>query len=212
MVAFAIEPKETAVLAIDLQNCFVENSPFAVPSGLEVAAKLNVLTAHYRAAGSTVIWIRHAVRPDHCDVGILGQTMPPVGQGMIDEGTTSAALHPKVAVRAGDIVLPKRHFGAFHGTTLETILRSRRIDTVVIGGITTNVCCETTAREAHAREFKVLFLKDGTGTFDLPDIAGGRIPAEQVQRVSLATLAFGFAEVLTVDDACAKLDRIPATE
>ncbi|MBV8398080.1 MAG: hypothetical protein JOZ17_04995 [Acetobacteraceae bacterium] len=60
MVAFAIEPKKTAVIGVDLQNCFVENSPFAAPSALEVVAKLNVLTARYRAAGSTIIYI---IRP-----------------------------------------------------------------------------------------------------------------------------------------------------
>lgn len=131
--------------------------------------------------------------------------MPLVAQGVIDEGTTSAALHSRTTVRVGDIVLAKPHFGAFQATELETILRVRGIDTIVIGGIATNFCCETTAREAHAREFKVLFLSDGTGTFDLPDGFGGAIPAELVQRASLATLAFGFAEVLSVAHACAKL-------
>ena len=108
-------------------------------------------------------------------------------------------------VEAGDIILSKPLFGSFQATELETILRARGIDTVLIGGIATNFCCETTAREAHAREFKVLFLTDGTGTFDLPDTAGGMIPADQVQRTTLATLAFGFAEVLSVAEACNKL-------
>jgi ureidoacrylate peracid hydrolase len=204
MVAFAIEPRRTAVLVVDLQNCFVENSPITIPSAHEVIAKLNRLTALYRAAGSTIIWIRHVVRPDHSDVGVLGRTIPPVANGMIDDGTTFAALHSSVAVQAGDIFLAKPLFGAFQATELETILRARGIDTVVIGGIATNFCCETTAREAHAREFKVLFLSDGTGTFALP-FAGGVIPVEQMQRVTLATLAFGFAEVLSVAEACTKL-------
>src|ERR1700758_3670021 len=78
----------------------------------------------------------------------------------------------------------------------------------LIGGIATNFCCDTTAREAHAREFKVLFLSDGTATIDLRDTAGATIPADQVQRLTLATLAFGFAEVLRVAEACEKL---PAT-
>jgi ureidoacrylate peracid hydrolase len=209
MVAFAIEPRRTAVLVVDLQNCFIENSPITIPSALEVIAKLNKLTAHYRAAGSTIIWIRHVVRPDHSDVGVLGRTIPPVANGMIDDGTPSVALHPSVAVQAGDIFLAKPLFGAFQATELETILRARGIDTVVIGGIATNFCCETTAREAHAREFKVLFLSDGTGTFALPEFAGGVIPVEQMQRVTLAILAFGFAEVLSVAEACTKLSAAP---
>ena len=197
MVTFAIDPRKSAVVAIDLQNCNVEKSPIAAPLGLQVVDKLNLLAAHYRAAGSTIIWTRHAVRPDHSDVGILGETVPPVAQGVIDDGAPSAALHPKVVVQAGDIILAKPHFGSFQAMELETILRARGIDTVLIGGMT--------AREAHAREFKVLFLSDGTATIDLRDTAGGTIPADQVQRLTLATLAFAFAEVLSVAEACEKL-------
>ena len=105
MVTFAIDPKKTAVVAIDLQNCNVEKSPIAAPLGLQVVDKLNLLAAHYRAAGSTIIWTRHAVRPDHSDVGILGETVPPVAQGVIDDGAPSAALHPKVVVQR------RYHFG-----------------------------------------------------------------------------------------------------
>jgi biuret amidohydrolase len=207
MVTFAVEPKKTAVIAVDLQNCCVEKSPIAARSGLQIVEKLNRLTARYRAAGSTIIWTRHVVRPDHSDVGVLGQTVPPIADGVIDDGSPAAALHAKVAVEAGDIILSKPHFGSFQATELETILRARGIDTVLIGGIATNFCCETTAREALAREFKVIFLADGTGTFDLPDTTGGSIPADQVQRLTLATLAFAFAEVSSVADAC---DKLPA--
>jgi len=208
MVEFSIEPRKTAVIAIDLQNCFVENSPYAAPSALRVVEQLNALTMHYRAAGSTIIWTRHVVRAYHSDLGVLGQTMPPVTQGVIDDGTASSALHPNVEVQAGDIVLNKPQFGAFSSTGLESILRARGIDTVVIGGIATNFCCETTAREAHAREFRVMFLKDGTATFDMPDTDGGVIPVTEVQRIAIATVAFGFGEVLSVADACMKLPKM----
>ena len=105
MVTFAIDPRKSAVVAVDLQNCNVEKSPIAAPLGLQVVDKLNLLAAHYRAAGSTIIWTRHVVRPDHSDVGILGKTVPPVAQGAIDDGAPSAALHPKVVDQAGDIIL-----------------------------------------------------------------------------------------------------------
>src|ERR1700747_3578636 len=65
MVTFAIDPRKSAVVAIDLQNCNVEKSPIAAPLGLQVVDKLNLLAARYRAAGSTIIWTRHVVRPDH---------------------------------------------------------------------------------------------------------------------------------------------------
>ena len=95
MVTFAIDPRKSAVVAIDLQNCNVEKSPIAAPLGLQVVDKLNLLAAHYRAAGSTIIWTRHAVRPDHSDVGILGKTVPPVAQGVIDDGAPSAGTSPQ---------------------------------------------------------------------------------------------------------------------
>ena len=97
MVTFAIDPRKSALVAVDLQNCNVEKSPIAAPLGLQVVDKLNLLAAHYRAAGSTIICTRHAVRSDHSDVGLLGETVPPVAQGVIDDGAPSAALHPKVS-------------------------------------------------------------------------------------------------------------------
>ena len=88
---------------------------------------------------------------------------------------------------------------------MEIMLRSRGIATIIIGGIATNVCCDTSAREAHARGFQVLFLSDGTATFDLLDCTGRVIKAEDVQQQTLATMAFGFAEVLSTEMLIAKL-------
>ena len=84
--------------------------------------------------------------------------------GFLRQGSESAALHPGLVVEPRDLLLDKPRFGAFHGTDLELILRARGIDTVIISGIATNVCCDTTAREANARDFRVLFLSDGTAT------------------------------------------------
>jgi len=86
------------------------------------------------------------------------------------------------------------------------ILRSRGVDTIILGGINTNVCVDTTAREAAAREFQVLFLSDGTTNFDLPDGGLGPASADELQRATCAVMAFGFAEVVTVDQM---LSRIP---
>jgi nicotinamidase-related amidase len=144
---------------------------------------------------------------DHHNLGILGTIVPAARAGIIDDGTDGAALHRAVVVRSNDIVLAKPQFGAFQSTALEAIFRSKNIDTIILGGIATNFCCETTAREAQAREFKVLFLSDATATFDLPCSDGTVIRREAVQKTSLATLAFGFAEVLTTEEAISKLSN-----
>ena len=109
-------------------------------------------------------------------------------------------------MKPGDITLNKPRFGAFHGTDLELILRSKGIDTAIIGGIATNVCCETTAREANVRDFKVFFLKDGTATFGMGDLS-----AEDIQNAVCTTLAFAFAQVLSVDEMIEKVSAaVPA--
>ena len=146
------------------------------------------------------------VRPDGSNTGLLGEFVPPVAHGFINDDAPAAALHPVMDVRPGDVVVDKPRFGSFHGTDLEVILRSRGIDTLILGGINTNVCVDTTAREAAAREFRVLFLSDGTANFDLPDGGLGPAGAAELQRAACAVMAFGFAEVTTVARV---LERIP---
>jgi ureidoacrylate peracid hydrolase len=208
VATFPIDPPRAALLVIDMQNCFVDNSPFAAPEGPVVLDRLNTLSAASRARGIQVIHTVHVVRPDHSNVGVLGEIMPPVAAGVIDDGSETAELHPRLHVEDEDIVLKKPRFGAFHGTDLEPILRSRGIETLIIGGIATNVCAETTAREANARDFRVLFLSDGTATFGLPDAGLGASSAEEVQRVTCNIVGFAFGEVLTVADT---MERIGAT-
>jgi nicotinamidase-related amidase len=206
MVRFDIDPSRTALLVVDMQNCFVADSPIAAPLGTEVAGRLNRLAAACRQAGIPVIWTRHVVRPDGSNTGLLGQAIPPVAAGIINDDAPTAALLPLMDVRPGDVVVGKPRFGSFYGTDLELILRSRGIDTLIVGGISTNVCVDTTAREAAVREFRVLFLSNGTANFDLPDGGLGAASAEELQRTACAVLAFGFAEVVTVDQV---LSRIP---
>ena len=132
---------------------------------------------------------------------MLGEIVPPVKDGVINKGAPSAALHDGLDVQDGDIVLDKPRFGAFHSTDIELNLRSKGIDTIIVTGIATNFCCETTAREANVRDFRVFFLSDGTATFPIGDLS-----AEDLQAATCATLGFGFAQVITVDEMIAKIE------
>jgi ureidoacrylate peracid hydrolase len=203
---FAVDPRRTALVIVDMQRCFVADSPIAAPLGPQVARRLNQLAAACRQAAITVIWTRHVVRPDGSNTGLLGEMIPPVAGGIINEDAPTAALHPLMDARPGDIVVGKPRFGSFYGTDLELILRSRGIDTLILGGINTNVCVDTTAREAAVREFRVLFLSDGTANFDLPDGGLGPASAEELQRTACAVMAFGFGEVVSVNEV---VGRIP---
>jgi ureidoacrylate peracid hydrolase len=205
MVNFLVEPSKTALLIVDMQNVFVEGSPISAPEGPQVLNRLNRLADVCHEVGLPVIYTAHVVRPDHSNVGVLGDILPPVQAGLIDDGSVSGDLHAGVRMSEGDILLKKPRYGAFHGTDLELILRQRGIDTLIIGGIATNVCCETTAREANVRDFKVLFLSDGTATFGLPDMGFGAITGQEVQRVTCSVVGFFFGQVLTVNQAIEKI-------
>ena len=200
MVDFAVVPERTALVNVDMQNCFVHGSPFSAPDGLVVLERTNRVAAACRAAGILVIHASHVLRSDGSNTGVLAEITPTVKQGVINKGSESAALHKGLVVDPRDILLEKPRFGAFHGTDLELLLRSRGIGTIIVTGIATNVCCETTAREATVRDFRVFFLSDGTTTFDIGDISGA-----EIQRATCATLGLLFAQVLTVNEVIGKI-------
>ena len=187
-------PSQTALIDVDLQNCFVAGSPISAPKGREVLDRVNRFAAVCREAGILVVHTRFVLRPDGSNAGLLRETAPPVKAGILNDGSESAALHPGLIVDARDLVIEKPRFGAFHDTALESILRARGVDTVIISGLMTNVCCETTAREAMVRDFRVFFLSDGTATAPM-----GEASARELQKATLATLGFLFAQVLTIE-------------
>jgi nicotinamidase-related amidase len=191
---FTVEPQRMALINVDMQNCFVHGSPIAAPDGLVLLERINQLTAVCRGAGIPVIHTSHVLRPDGSNMGILAE-LAPVKAGIINNGSASAALHPDLVVDPTDILLDKPRFGAFYGTDLDMILRTRGIDTVIIVGIATNVCCETTAREAMVRDFRVFFLSDGTTTFGMGEVSGA-----ELQKATLSTLGFVFAHVMSIDE------------
>lgn len=202
MVDFPVVPSKMALVNVDMQNCFVENSPIAAPGGPEVLVRINRLIDACHEAGVMVIHTSHVVRTDGSNIGVMGEIIPPVNQGVIDKGSPSAALHDDLHVADGDVLLDKPRFGSFHGTDLELILRSKGIDTIIVSGIATNVCCETTAREANVRDFRVFFLDDGTATFGV-----GALSAEDIQVATCATLGAFFAQVISTE---AMIERIQA--
>ena len=93
-------------------------------------------------------------------------------------------------------VLEKEQYDAFFGTDLEDWLRERNVQQLVIGGVMTHLCCETTARSAFIRGFEVFFLIDGTATYTL-----------EFHRSSLLTLSHGFAHPMRVQEVDKRLQR-----
>jgi ureidoacrylate peracid hydrolase len=200
MADFPVDPRKLALVNVDLQNVFVEGTPASAPDGPELVARVNKLAAACREAGVPVVHTAHVTRPDGSNVGVMGELIPPVREGMIAKGSFLAAFHKDLKVEPSDIVLEKPRYGAFHGTDLELTLRARGVDSVIITGIATNVCCETTAREAAVRDFRVFFLSDGTSTADIDGV-----PRDVLVRTTCAVLGLAFAQVLTVDQMIDKI-------
>ena len=202
MTDFPLVRARTALINVDLQNCFVEGSEVSAPDGPVVLDRVNRFAGACRRARILVVHTRFVLHPDGSNAGVLAEIAPPVKAGILNDGSRSAAFCPGLAIEADDLVLEKPRFGAFYHTELETILRARGIDSVMISGLMSNVCCETTAREAMMRDFHVFLLADGTATG-----AVGGLSAAELHRSTLATLRSLFAEVLTIEEMTRKIER-----
>jgi biuret amidohydrolase len=192
VVDFEVSPDRTALVNVDLQNFFVDSTG----DGVALVDKVNELANACRGVGILVIHTAHILRPDGSNVGVLGEIVPGIEE-TLSKGAKTAEFHPRLRIEPTDVIVEKPRFGAFYGTDLESILRSRGLDTIIISGIATDVCCDTTAREANARDFRVLFLSDGTAT-------NGE-GAEEAQRATLEMMGSLFAEVLSLEEVLAKV-------
>lgn len=194
MADYKLIPSNTALVNVDMQNAFVEGTPLSAPGGVALLEPVNRLAAACRAAGIKVIHTLHVTRADGSNLGTMGELIEPVRAGYIKEGSETAKLHRGLHVEKGDILLYKPRYGSFTGTDLDLILRSNGIDTIIITGICTNICCETTAREAGMRDYHVFFTSDGTETFPYGDLT-----AEQIKKATLTTLGLAFAKIVSVN-------------
>jgi nicotinamidase-related amidase len=192
-----LDRNKAALLVIDMQLFFLDpSSPSFTCGGPAILPNL-VRTIHaFRQAGRPVIFTRHVHHPDHLDAGIMGWWWP----GMCLEGSPESEIHPQLAPRSSEKVIFKHRYSAFYNTDLETILRCQHIQDLVITGIMTNMCCESTARDAYFRDYRVFFPADGNGSI-----------TEQMHLASLLNLAFGFSWVTDVDTLLAQLDEGSST-
>ncbi|MDH2329097.1 cysteine hydrolase [Cereibacter sp. SYSU M97828] len=201
-----VNPKTTALIVIDMQNDFIAaGAPLETPMGQALLPTLARLIEHARATGMRVIYTTHAHRSNGCDMGLFGEIYPPIQNraGLVDD-TPGIDIYPDVAPQGDEVVIKKHRYSAFFGTDLDIILRTQKIDTVVVTGVTTENCCQSTARDAMFLGYRVAFISDATGTYDYPDAGFGPIPAADVHRVTLGVMAVSTAHVMTTDDLIAK--------
>lgn len=204
-VRWNLDPRRTALIVVDMQRVFCEpDGALYVPSTAAIVDRIRTLGAACRAAGVPVVYLRHVVRGDGSDTGRMRDLYPNVDE-ILARGTPGIEIIDALAPARGDIVVDKLFYSGFHNTDLDTILRARDVDTIVVCGTVTNVCCETTVRDAAHREYKVVVLDDANAAMPYPDMGYGAVSAEDVQRIALTAMAYEFAEVTNTDDVIERL-------
>jgi nicotinamidase-related amidase len=178
-----------ALLVIDVQNeYFTGKLPITYPPG----SLANVLDAMDAARGRGL------------SVAVVQHTSPQPDAAAFRKGSKEWELHPEVAARTHDVLIEKSLPGSFTATKLETWLRQRGVDTVVIAGYMTQMCCDTTARQAMHLGFGVEFLSDGTGTLSIKNDAGA-VSGEELHRAILVTQQMRFSRVIKTSNWISQL-------
>jgi nicotinamidase-related amidase len=149
------DPHSTALVLIDLQNGIMGRT-LAPHSSTDVVAHGAQLAAALRAKGGTVVY----VRVDMTDLLHLPVDAPTRDPNAPPPPAIASELVADSGYHAGDLVITKRHWGAFYGTELDQQLRRRRIQTIMLGGVATNFGVESTARSAHDRGYELIFVED----------------------------------------------------
>ncbi len=194
-----LDPKRTALVVIDMQNAFVApGAPVEVPAARAIVKDINRLAKELRKRGVAVIWVLHE-NSDGWD-GFFGVFVKPEAQAAaakaLSAGHEMQKAWRELDIAPGDLKTSKSRYSAFIGPSspLPSLLRERGIDTLLIAGTKTNVCCECTARDAMMLDYKVVMLSDCTAAL-----------SDEEHRATLENVIQQFGDVLTADEVLALL-------
>ena len=192
----------SALVVIDLQNAFMlSGMPAEGPYAREIVPNVNRLAAAVRAAGGTVVWVKMTVQDETERWSVyFDHLMSPERRGRLLEtlarGTHGHALHADLNVEPADLTIEKKRYSAFiqGSSDLDGILRKLGIDTVIVAGTLTNVCCESTARDAMMLNYKTVLVSDANAT-----------RTDEEHNATLASILQVFGDVLSTDEVITRL-------
>lgn len=193
-----IDPKRTAHLVIDMQTGFMTpGAPAEIAPAATIIPNINRISAACRDAGALNVFVQNSISEEskHSWSNWFGAFWTPAKRenmyATFMVGQPGHALHPDIEVEAGDMHINKFRFGCFvdGSSDLHGRLQALGIDTVIITGCATNICCESTARDAMMLNYKVLFVSDGTATH-----------TDFEHNITLNNMMLTFADVVTTDD------------
>ena len=179
------KPDRCALLVIDMQQYFLS---MAAPI---LGNVMSVIKA-CKSKGVKIIFSRHGHRDISKDGGMLKKWWG----DLIDYGSKDWKLIDSLKPTDTDVIVDKNRYSVFQGTGLEERLKSGEIEELIITGVMTNCCCETTARDAFVKDFRVFFVSDATATVN-----------DELHIASLKNLAYGFAHIISTEQLCGYLSK-----
>jgi len=204
--AFAdLDPTRTALIVVDLQNGFMDDEVghAVCPMARDIVPNVNRLAATVRATGGLVVWIKNTFNETtRTEWSVMEDMATPARRAMraaaMSEGTKGHELWPALDVRSEDEIVRKYRFSAFlpGASDLPGILRARGLDTVLITGTVTNICCESSARDAMMTNFKTIMVTDANAAMTMEE-----------HQASLLAFYNVFGDVMDTDFLIARLTR-----
>jgi ureidoacrylate peracid hydrolase len=213
-----LKPAETAVIVVDMQNAYATEGGYVDIAGFDVSGAASAVTQTKkvldaaRAAGITVIFFQNGWDKDYLEAGTPGspnwhksnalKTMrarPELAGTLLAKGTWDYAIVDELVPQPGDLVIPKTRYSGFFNTNIDSVLRARGIRTLVFVGVATNVCVESSLRDAFHLEYFGVVLKDATH----------HLGPAFIQEASLYNIEKFFGWVSTVADFCGAVSQTP---
>jgi ureidoacrylate peracid hydrolase len=205
-----LEPAKTALVVIDMQNAFCEpGAPAEVPRSRAIVTSINRLAAGLRRLGGRVVWVTHANMPvpgggsdwhGFFDYFVADEVRQRTIESLSPDSPGQRIWHELEVANVDLRILKNRYSAMIVGSSpLERLLRSLQIDTVLIAGTKTNICCESTARDAMMLDFKVVMVSDATAAL-----------SDDEHRATLETVIQQFGDVMTTTEALACLGKSSA--
>ena len=198
-----LDPRKTALVVVDLQNGFMVEEVAAayVPVAAEIVPNVNRLAAAVRRTGGKVFWIKQTVDASSAVAWSewLAMMTPTARHNLVanlSPGSRGHDLYPDLEVEPEDELVLKYRFSAFvqGASDLPQRLRAQGYDTVLITGTVTNVCCESSARDAMLLDYRVIMLSDANATW-----------TDEEHAATLNNFMLFFGDVMTADEAIGRL-------